>query len=111
MFKYYKSGVFLVASDDGRGDFSEGNWGLTTAMGPWVLEIYEEITALDDGDWTALLTLAITIYDSNYKRNPTQEQSARVAAASEAAAVQASTPVPLTPAVRRSLKDKRTISK
>ncbi|KAE9392563.1 hypothetical protein BT96DRAFT_944529 [Gymnopus androsaceus JB14] len=94
-FKYYKSGVFLVDSDDGRGDFSEGNWGLTTAMGAWVQEIYQEMMDLDDGDWTSLLTLAITTYDSNYKRNPSQEQSAHLAAASEAAAVQASlTPTP-----------------
>ncbi|KAE9385281.1 hypothetical protein BT96DRAFT_1007197 [Gymnopus androsaceus JB14] len=70
-------------------------------MGAWVQEIYQEITDLDDGDWTSLLTLAITTYDSNYKRNPSQEQSARLAAASEAAAVQASltpTPAPQAPA-------------
>ena len=82
-------------------------------MGAWVQEIYQEITDLDDGDWTSLLTLAITTYDSNYKRNPSQEQSARLAAASEAAAVQASltpAPAPQAPAVRRSLKDKRTTS-
>ncbi|KAE9385919.1 hypothetical protein BT96DRAFT_1006603 [Gymnopus androsaceus JB14] len=112
-FKYYKSGVFLVDSDDGRGNFSKGNWGLTTAMGAWVQEIYQEITDLDDGNWTSLLTLAITTYDSNYKCNPSQEQSARLVAASEAAAVQASltpTPAPQAPAVRRSLKDKRTTS-
>ncbi|KAE9382851.1 hypothetical protein BT96DRAFT_1009965 [Gymnopus androsaceus JB14] len=66
-------------------------------MGAWVQEIYQEITDLDDGDWTSLLTLAITTYDSNYKRNPSQEQSARLAAAT-----------PQAPAVCCSLKDKRT---
>lgn len=78
-------------------------------MGAWVQEIYQEIADLDDGDWTSLLTLAVTIHDSNYKRNPSQEQSASLAAASEAATGQGSltsTTVSAAPAVRHSLKAK-----
>ena len=103
-FKYNRTGVFLVDATDGsKGEFSESNWGLSTAGGMWAAEIYEDICSLDDNDWSTLLTVALTTFKKNARRDPVQEQSARAAAMSEAAAVETSLATPAAPQARRPL--------